>query len=144
MLKNFLKPSPDCPYHHWLTFTLGITKKCCTRIAGTRSPYSLRKECISRPDWYRELPIQNQHLSEYLGKYQMLTSYQLRKYSSTMSEWWTQRFGTEQGWWKGCLEFDGLVWNLSTTLKTYLLMWRELEPPCPERSLNGAGTENKQ
>jgi hypothetical protein len=42
--------------------------------------------------------------------------------------------------WKGCLDFDGLLWNTSRTCITYLPMWREVEPQYPERNLTGAGT----
>jgi len=42
--------------------------------------------------------------------------------------------------WKGWLESKNLLWNTSRTSITYLPMWRELEPPCPERNLTGAET----
>jgi len=140
MLSSFLKVLQDGPFLYWPTFTLGTTKWCCTRIAGTIWPSRLHNACFGWPESYRELPVQYQYFSEYLGKYWMLTWDQSPKCSSTRLVWNAWSADTEKRRWERCPEFEGFLWNTSRTSLMNLLIWRELEPRCPERNQTGAGS----
>jgi len=132
------------PFLHWLSLTLGTTRKCSTTKSATLRPSRLRRACIGRLDRCTELSIWYQHLSEYLGKYIGLSWNYLQIYSSAMSEWKAQRAVMEKTRWKGCLEIGRFLCNSSRTSRTYLPMCRELELRFLESNLTGAGTGYKE
>lgn len=64
-LKSFANLLASCQILQWLTFTLGMTKTCCTKMASIRWHDILCRASSSLPDWYWELSIWYQYLSVY-------------------------------------------------------------------------------